>query len=80
MFTMNPVLFYPRNTAGANLLQEVAESKDVERIKISKEFWEDVEDMLFAEQMKARRTGKFVPREKLKERIDKLTTPQANDC
>jgi hypothetical protein len=62
---MNPILFYPQSAADAIFLQHAAESKGIERVQISKEQWEEIDDMLFAKRMIAAETGRLVSEEKM---------------
>jgi len=70
---MIPFLLYPQNAAQAKSFQEYAEKQGVEMMRVSQAMWEEFDDMLFAERMKARRTGKLVSEEKVRQLIkDKL--------
>jgi hypothetical protein len=67
---MNPILFYPQNVAQADFLRKTAESKGLEEIRVSRKIWETIDDMLFAERMKANRTGKYVSEDEFKKLVE----------
>jgi len=66
---MNPILLYPQNAADAKFFRETAENRGTKITKLSKEFWEELEDMLFFKEMAAAETDVLVSEEEYKKVI-----------
>ena len=69
---MNPVILYPQNATQAKHLQEFAKKEGLEMGRVSQKAIEDLDNMLFAERMKAAETGRLGTYDELKATFKRL--------